>query len=67
MMSNPLAVATFALLICAALLPAQGDTAEAQQNPLAGDSGAIAAGKALYDQLCQNCHGASAVGIAARP
>jgi len=57
---NSLAVSLF--LIGATLLRAQSDTAEAQRNPFAADSKAIAAGKVLYDQTCQNCHGAAASG-----
>jgi len=49
-------------VIGSTLLRAQSDTAEAQRNPLAGDAGAITSGKILYDQTCQNCHGASATG-----
>jgi alcohol dehydrogenase (cytochrome c) len=62
MRKNPLSLATFVLVIGATLSRAQRDTAEAQRNPFAGDPGAISAGKALYDQACQNCHGASASG-----
>lgn len=38
-------------------LYAQADTPETQKNPMAGDRNAVAAGKKLYDQACQGCHG----------
>lgn len=47
---------------CALRLAAQQDTPEAQKNPLAGDAAAIAAGRALFQQACQACHGDEAHG-----
>ena len=37
-------------------LSAQSDRAEALQNPFAGQSAALAAGKALFAAQCQSCH-----------
>src|SRR5580692_5204725 len=48
-------LAAFALIL-ACRLAAQSDRAEAQQNPFAGQSAAIAAGKTLYAAQCQSCH-----------
>ena len=51
-----------AIFFIASPVLAQEDTAEAQRNPFAGDSSAIAAGKALFDRACQNCHGPAGSG-----
>ena len=51
-----------ALFATAVLGLAQGDRAEAQRNPLAGNAQAIAAGRTLYNQACVACHGADARG-----
>src|SRR5215475_6872173 len=51
-----------AIFFIASPVLAQEDTAEAQRNPFAGDASAIAAGKALFDGACQNCHGPSGSG-----
>jgi len=47
---------------CALWLTAQQDTPQAQKNPLAGDATAAAAGRALFQQTCQACHGNEARG-----
>jgi PQQ-dependent dehydrogenase (methanol/ethanol family) len=38
------------------------DTPDATKNPFAGNPAAIAAGKALYSQTCEGCHGGDAQG-----
>ena len=43
-------------------LTAQQDTAQTQRNPFAGDRTAAEAGRKLYDQACQACHGQAARG-----
>jgi len=50
------------LLLTAVWLAAQQDTPEAQKNPLAGDRAAVDAGRTLFQQTCQSCHGAEARG-----
>jgi PQQ-dependent dehydrogenase (methanol/ethanol family) len=40
----------------------QANMPDAQKNPFAGDPAAIAAGKTLYQQTCQACHGGEARG-----
>src|SRR5260370_41335090 len=40
-------------------LAQQSDTA---RNPLSNNAGAAAAGRTLYDQTCQSCHGPSGQG-----
>lgn len=53
----------FAVCLFAAVwMFAQQDTPEAQKNPLAGDKAAIDAGRVLFQQTCQACHGAGAAG-----
>jgi PQQ-dependent dehydrogenase (methanol/ethanol family) len=42
-------------------------TPENEKNPLAGDRTAIAAGKRLFEQACQSCHGAEGRGDRATP
>ena len=46
-------------LLCSvpALLLAGQHTPENDKNPLAGNAAAIRAGKRLYEQTCQSCHG----------
>ena len=44
------------------MLAQQADLPDAQKNPFAGNRAAVTAGKALYDQTCQACHGADAQG-----
>jgi mono/diheme cytochrome c family protein len=51
-----------AIFFIASPVLAQEDRAEAQRNPFAGDASAIAAGKALFDRACQNCHGPAGSG-----
>jgi len=43
-------------------LAAQQDTAQTQRNPYAGNPAAAEAGRKLYDQTCQACHGQGARG-----
>lgn len=47
---------------CAPLLAQRPDMPAELKNPYAGNKTAIAAGKALYDQTCQECHGGGAQG-----
>jgi len=47
--------------LCALQLPGQRERA-AEKNPFAGDAEAIAAGKKLYEESCQLCHGGDARG-----
>ncbi len=56
-MNVPVARALAAFLAIAAGLNAQRDTPEAQKNPMAGDPASAVAGKKVYDQACQGCHG----------
>ncbi len=51
-----------ALLLCAAPLHAQNDAPDAMRNPFAADPRAVPAGKLLYEQTCQACHGGEARG-----
>lgn len=43
-------------------LAAQNDVPDAVRNPFATDPSAVAAGKLLYEQTCQGCHGGDARG-----
>jgi PQQ-dependent dehydrogenase (methanol/ethanol family) len=43
-------------------LAAQNDMPDATRNPFASDPNAIPAGKLLYEQTCQSCHGGEAHG-----
>jgi len=45
-----------------ALLLAQEHTPQNEKNPLANDAAAIPAGRRLYGQACQACHGGNAAG-----
>src|SRR5438552_9232668 len=47
------------VLLCSGtgVLLAGQQAAERQENPFAGSSAAILAGKRLYEQACQSCHG----------
>ena len=49
-------------LFAAAALQAQNDVPDAMQNPFASDPTAVSAGKMLYEQTCQGCHGGEARG-----
>jgi cytochrome c oxidase cbb3-type subunit 3 len=40
----------------------QADAPDATTNPFAGNAAAITAGKALYNQTCEDCHGGDAQG-----
>src|SRR5579871_125980 len=55
------ALSLLGVLFLAGALQAQ-HTLESEKNPLAGDRSAIAAGRRLYDQACQGCHGPEARG-----
>jgi len=46
-----------ASLLAGRALGQQADIPDAQKNPFAGDPAAVAAGKTLYEQTCQACHG----------
>jgi len=52
-------LAWLAVLVFAA---AAQDTPEAQKNPFAGEVTAVAAGRTLFQQTCQGCHGPEARG-----
>src|SRR2546425_4423463 len=56
-----LAIACVFLCLDGALLLAQRERTP-EKNPLAGDPEAIAAGKKLYEEACQICHGGDARG-----
>ncbi len=51
-----------ALLTATCPLAAQNDVPDAVRNPFATDPNAVAAGKLLYEQTCQGCHGGDARG-----
>ena len=51
-----------AFLLAMQALGQQGDTPDVQKNPFAGNPAAVAAGKTLYEQTCQACHGGEARG-----
>jgi len=55
-----LSLGTSALTLCAV-------AALAQSNPFAGDDGAIAAGRAIYDSTCAACHGDNGAGGSGPP
>lgn len=59
---SPFAVALY--LACIAPLNAQNqnDAPDARRNPFAADPHATEAGKLLYEQTCQSCHGGDARG-----
>jgi alcohol dehydrogenase (cytochrome c) len=46
----------------ASALAQRADMPDVQKNPFAGAPAAIAAGRALYQQTCQSCHGGEAQG-----
>src|SRR5438132_5997275 len=51
------------LCLCLCTLPLRGQKERAaERNPFAGDKEAIAAGKNLYEESCQLCHGGDARG-----
>src|SRR5881396_3955737 len=61
-MHTKLAILPFAAAVLTAaslLLAQQSDTTK---NPLAANADAAAAGRALYDQTCQSCHGPAGQG-----
>jgi putative heme-binding domain-containing protein len=49
-------------LSVAALIAQRADRPDTVRNPFSGDVAAIAAGKVLYEQTCQSCHGGEARG-----
>ena len=51
-----------ASLMAGPALGQQADIPDAQKNPFAGDPAAVAAGRTLYEQTCQACHGGEARG-----
>jgi PQQ-dependent dehydrogenase (methanol/ethanol family) len=51
-----------AYLSVAALIAQRADRPDTVKNPFSGDVAAIAAGKLLYEQTCQSCHGGEARG-----
>jgi len=51
-----------ASLMAGAALAQQADIPDAQKNPFAGDPAAVAAGRTIYEQTCQACHGGEARG-----
>ncbi len=52
-----------AIVLCASALNAQNsDVPDAMRNPFAVDPRAVPAGKLLYEQTCQACHGGDARG-----
>ncbi|HEV2276044.1 MAG TPA: PQQ-dependent dehydrogenase, methanol/ethanol family, partial [Acidobacteriaceae bacterium] len=56
-------IAVAAAFLCVAPSPAQrADAPDTVRNPFSGDPAAIAAGKLLYEQTCQSCHGGEARG-----
>ena len=62
MSKSPIFFAALALLAGALAIVAQDDTPETQRNPFTGDASAAGRGKALFDRVCQSCHGPSGSG-----
>ena len=54
--------ATLILLFPAVFLLLAQDTPEARKNPFASDRAAVEAGRKLFDQTCQSCHGSEGRG-----
>ena len=50
------------LCLCLCALPLRGQKGRVERNPFTGDKEAIAAGKKLYEESCQLCHGGDARG-----
>lgn len=55
-------LATLALIVFVPAFAQDQHTPEREKNPFAGDPAAIAAGKRLYAQACQACHGGDGAG-----
>jgi alcohol dehydrogenase (cytochrome c) len=60
-MRTQLVLITLATLVVGARLPG-AQQADTTRNPLAGNTEAVAAGRTLFDQTCQSCHGPSGQG-----
>jgi alcohol dehydrogenase (cytochrome c) len=60
LLSFPLFLAGTVLI--SPIMAQQSDLPDTQKNPFAGDPAAIAAGKTLYAETCQSCHGGEARG-----
>lgn len=55
-------VAGVGLCVCLSLAAQDAKMPDAMKNPFASDPAAVPAGKTLYEQTCQSCHGAEASG-----
>ncbi|HWF45733.1 MAG TPA: PQQ-dependent dehydrogenase, methanol/ethanol family [Bryobacteraceae bacterium] len=62
MLRENAALLLFGILCLCPRLFAQQDAPEALPNPFAGNPAAIAAGKTLFGQVCQACHGPEGLG-----